>query len=340
MSSALSVHALQAESAVSGAETYAWETEVGKAVLAYLDHPRPLFTKLPVSYQRVPLELRVQLLGALARRHRTDDGSFPAWPIEGRIDAILPSPDRPHATFVLTHDIDSRRELEYIVPLRNLERSLGLVSSFGFVPERSWPPRSLVENLIAEGCEMYWHDIAHNGQLPYMPRTAIVDAFDRVLDRDPWVAGTMRAFRTGQLLASRTLFEVVAERFDVDMSLPDTERGGPYGRTAGCGTVRPFRLGSMVELPLTLPQDVFLWQVEGLGPDQGVDVWRNKLKHIKALGGIAVLNIHPHWVNPDRPRHLAAVSQFLAEIAADENVTVTTPSTAASGGETAGVNRG
>ena len=75
-------------------------------------------------------------------------------------------------------------------------------------------------------------------------------------------------------------------------------------------------------------------------PDQGVDVWRNKLQHIKALGGIAVLNIHPHWVNPDRPRHLAAVSQFLAEIAADENVAVTTPSTAARGGETAGVNRG
>ena len=135
----------------------------------------------------------------------------------------------------------------------------------------------------------------------------------------------MHTFRTGQLLASPALFSVLAEQFAIDMSIPDTERDGPYGGHAGCGTVLPFRFHGLLELPVTMPQEVFLRQVYGLSADESLRIWRDKLAYIKQVGGVASLNVHPVWL--ERDAELARVLRTLfAELARDDELLITTPS--------------
>ncbi len=306
------------------------------AVGAYLDSPRPLFTRLPVSYRKVPLGMRTAILRAIARLRPAGAMEFPQWPIERRIDEGLRRTGRrlsfagKRSACIITHDLDSRSELGAIERIRSVERPLGIVSSFGFVPTESWPTENVARLIVAEGCEVYWHDIAHNGRLPYLSRDGIRAEFDRVAERHPWAVELMRTFRAGQLLASRALLDVVAERFTIDMSIPDTERDGPYGGSAGCGTVFPFRYGPLLELPLTMPQEVYLRQVYGLSADEALRIWIEKLTYIRSVGGVAVFNIHPVWITSKHPDLFRAFQRFVEAVAEASDILVTTPTGLAS----------
>lgn len=299
--------------------------EVVAAAERYLHQPRPLFTKLPVPYRIVPLGIRTRLLRLMASPQREE--GFPAWPIERSLDqgVTFPAYEGRRAAVVITHDIDTAPELGAIAQIRDWERDLGLVASFGFVPRVSWPTEDAARSLVAEQCEVYVHDLGHDGRLPYQTRDAMRDAFRELFDRSPWAADTMRTFRSGQLLCSPALMDVVAERFAIDMSIPDTERNGPYGGQAGAGSVFPFRLRGLLEIPVTMPQEVFLRQVYGLSAEDTLGVWRTKLTYIKELGGVASLNIHPVWLERD-PGLKRVVRELFVELARDDSLLVTTPS--------------
>jgi len=315
------------------------------AFAAYGSAAQPLFSRLPIPYRVVPQSARTALLRALYRRaeRRIGDAAWPRWPVERSLDdarasawahaaarggivARTPAWPGGRAPLLITHDIDSAADLSRIAPIRALEREIGVASSFGFVPRLSWPARAAVEALVDEGCEVYLHDIGHDGRLPYAGPAAIAAAFDAVFREHAWARPLMCGFRAGQLLTSPALRRVVADWFDYDLSIPDTERGGPYGDAAGCGTVFPFLDGSLVEIPLTLPQDVYLRHVYGLTAGQALEMWRRKLDHIVSVGGVAVLNVHPVWVNPARPDMWQAYRTFLAEARADARLWITTPS--------------
>jgi hypothetical protein len=304
---------------------------LANAVDRYIDGPRPLYTKLPASYRRVPLRARTTVLRGLARLRPAASADFPDWPIERRIDEAdgrsgrrLSYAGKP-AAVVITHDLDSRPELAEIDRIRDLEASLGLISAFGFVPTESWPTEHVARSLVDQGFEVYWHDIAHNGRLPYLGKPGIRAEFDRIAKAHPWAVEMMGAFRAGQLLVSRDLMDVVAERFQVDLSIPDSERDGPYGGAAGCGTVIPFRYGPLLELPLTLPQEVYLHMVYRLPAQECLRIWIEKLAWVRSIGGVAVFNIHPVWVNAAQPELFAAFKDFLQHIAQQSDVLVTTP---------------
>jgi len=262
--------------------------------------------------------------------------AFPSWPYDRRIDdELAPAPSGLRyggrsSALVITHDIDSGPELADIDRVRAIERDLGLPSSFGFVPEHSWPSEDLARSLVAEGCEVFWHDIGHDARLPYLGIEGIRAAFDRVVDRSPWSLELMKVFRAGQLLVSRDLFRVVSERFAIDMSIPDTERHGPYGGAAGCGTVFPFRLDGLLELPLTMPQEVYLRHVYGLSAAEALDVWLAKLAYIRERGGVAVFNIHPVSIRRSDPDMLEAFTRFLGAVREMDDLLIATPSSLAS----------
>jgi hypothetical protein len=224
---------------------------------------------------------------------------------------------------LLTHDIDSRADIERIPALRKLERSFGLTASVGFVPNASWPDRKVVEDLVAEGCEVYCHDIAHDGKLPYISDEARRAAFDRFFSKNDWARPLLRGFRSGQLLMSAPLLGLIEELFDYDLSFPDTEHGGPYGPTAGCATVLPYAIGRLLEVPLTIPQDFYLEHVERLDGDAMAAAWKAKLAYVVERGGVAVVNTHPVWINPKRPAAWNAYTALLREVAAAD-VWVTT----------------
>jgi hypothetical protein len=312
-------------------------------VARYVSSPRPAFSRLPFDYRLVPPLIRSAGLAFLERLHSgSAAGAFPAWPLETQLDDLrgnlwakaaaavgveLEPPAYPggrQAAVILTHDIDSRADIAGIDDLRTLERNSGMVSSFGFIPKVSWPAKEVLDRLAADGCEVYCHDIGHDGKLPYISLGAVRTAFERFFAPDGR-RDLVRGFRSGQLLMSPELLQVLGEFFDYDMSLPDTERGGPYGSTAGCATVYPFTIDGLLELPLTMPQDFYLANVERYDAEAMLRLWRDKLDAIVARGGVVVVNTHPIWTNPGRTACWTAY-QLLLQAIAESDVWVTTPS--------------
>lgn len=298
------------------------------AAEAYVGLPRPLFTRLPFDYRRIPEGLRSRFLAAATAFARKAP-PFPMWPIEETIDVAPSGLDYSGHRFalVLTHDIDSLAELDLIEPIRAHERSLGLSTSWGFVPEGSWPSAGLAESLVDEGCQVYWHDLTHDGRIPWMPAAELRARIDAIDKRFPW-ARAITTFRSGQLLMSGPLMDAIAGRFRIDMSIPDSERGGPYGSVVGCGSVVPFRFRGLLELPMSMPQDYYLERVMGLDAGSIFDLWTAKIEHIARVGGVAVLNAHPVWINPvHQPRSAmwSMYRKFLEVTTSRHDVLVSTP---------------
>ncbi len=318
------------------------ETEI--LVGRYVSNPQPVFARLPFDYRLIPSRVRAAGLRLLDRLHSGETAAgFPRWPYEQRLDDLRASlwagaaarvelplerpryPDGRRGAVVLTHDIDSRADIGGISDLRALERRFGLPSSVGFIPQISWPERSVIEKLVADGCEVYCHDIRHNGKLPYMSVSAIRTNFERFFDANAYARPLLRGFRSGQLLMTPELLGVLDDWFEYDLSLPDTERGGPYGSVAGCASVYPFLIDGLLEIPLTMPQDFFLANVERCDSQGMLSVWREKLESALSVGGVAVVNTHPVWTTPSRPGVWAAYEGLL-EAVADADAWVTTPS--------------
>lgn len=320
------------------------DLETHLLVARYVSNPRPLFSRLPFDYRLVPGPIRTAGLALLDRLHAGERAvAFPHWPSERRLDDLraslwaaaaarsnvkLEPPDYPggrRGAVLLTHDIDSRREIAGIADLRGLERRFDLPSSIGFIPDVSWPDRQTFDELLGDGLEIYCHDVSHDGKLPYKGASAMQGAFERFFEANAYARPLVRGFRSGQLLMTAELLGILGDWFKYDLSLPDTERGGPYGSVAGCASVYPFLIDGLLEIPLTMPQDFFLANVERYNSAQMLAVWRDKLELVLSNGGVAVLNTHPVWTTPNHPGNWTAYEGLLATIA-QTDAWVTTPS--------------
>jgi hypothetical protein len=80
--------------------------------------------------------------------------------------------------------------------------------------------------------------------------------------------------------------------FAYDSSYPDTDPYEP--QPGGCCSWWPVPNGSLVELPITLPQDHTLFAI--LGHRDG-RVWIDKAGQIAARGGMALALTHPDYVD-------------------------------------------
>ena len=319
-----------------------FETEM--LVGRYVSNPPPAFARLPFDYRRVPSPVRVLGLAVLDRLHSgAADTGYPAWPHERRLDDLraelwagaaarcglkLATPTYPaghRGAVLLTHDIDSRADIGGIADMRTLEHRYGLPSSVGFIPQISWPDSAVIDELIHDDCEVYCHDVRHDGKLAYKTASAVRADFELFLQQHADARPKLRGFRSGQLLMTAGLLGSLAEWFEYDLSLPDTEKGGPYGSRAGCATVYPFLVDGLLEIPLTMPQDFFLLNVEHLDSAGMLSVWSDKLEAVLSRGGVAVVNTHPVWTNPKRTGVWAAYGGLLETIAG-ANAWVTTPS--------------
>jgi hypothetical protein len=183
----------------------------------------------------------------------------------------------------------------------------------------------VIDELIRDGCEVYCHDLRHDGKLAYKTDAAVRADFERFFEEHAEARPYLRGFRSGQLLMTSGLLASLADWFEYDLSLPDTEKGGPYGAWAGCATVYPFLVDGLLEIPLTMPQDFFLFNVEHLDSAGMLSVWRSKLEAVLFRGGVAVVNTHPVWTNPKRAGVWAAYEGLLETIASAD-AWATTPS--------------
>ena len=273
----------------------------------YYLQKRPLFTKLPFNYTKIPVPIRLFLNKILLKQKK--DTKFPGWPIEKSVELIrhhyiytlkeklkrnIPYisfwPYNADFAFSVSHDCDSNSSFKNIGKIRDIERKYNIRSSWNFVPCKYKIDFKKVKALKDEGCEIGLHGFNHSGKLPYLNKNKISNQLKLGLNK--LKRYNPKGFRSPLLLRNQKFLKALSNHFEYDSSVPDTDIEHPLNYRNGCCTIFPFFTGKMVELPLTLPQDVRLRRMN-LNKQQTLSIWKEKLEFIRKNKGLAMLNIHP-----------------------------------------------
>lgn len=255
----------------------------------------------------MPRALQVRLRQAFTRVQARS--SFPAWPVEDSLHNLYrwlfasvaeiagaavpflePWPSGRSWALVLTHDVETDAGYRTMGLLRDAERELGYRSSWNFVAERYRVQDATVRALQDEGCEVGVHGLRHDGRdlasrrimekrLPAIRANA--DRWGAVGFRSP---STQRDWRLMPRLG-----------FDYDSSYSDTDPYEP--QSGGCCTYLPYFNQSMIELPITLPQDHTLFRIL---QDGGAEVWIRKATLLRERNGMALVLTHPDYAQDQR----------------------------------------
>jgi hypothetical protein len=298
---------------------------------------RPVAARMPFSYRRVPAPVRNVIRNVITRRRAADlHSGWPAWPREPSVEVLravylaarraldpdlepLPFwPDGSQFAIALTHDVDSAAGLERSRALAAMEAGRGLRACY-YVVGLDYPlvPAAMAD-LHAAGAEVGLHGPHHDNRIAFHdPEVAAseLDACAEAIDEHG-----MRGFRSPSMLRTPGLYELLADRFVYDSSMPDT---GLLPARNGCATVFPLGTQPSV-LPLTLAPDGQLLG-SGLSPDAVLEAWIAKAEWIADLGGVAVHLTHPEvGFSADGPMR-AAHERFLDWVVEREDAWCATP---------------
>ena len=256
--------------------------------------PRTYYILKPFMSQNFRRTLRRMMIPRILTR------SADRWPIDenacGRPSGWTGWPDGKRFALVLTHDVESELGLEKVKRLADLELTYGFRSSYNFIPEGSYEdPTELRSWLIGEKFEVGVHDFNHDGHL-YDSRISFGKKAKKInCYLHKWGAV---GFRSGFMLRQLEWLHDLDILYDT--STFDTDPFEP--QPEGSRTIFPFRVASLdtcersgyIELSYTLPQDSTLFL---LLKHKTADVWKNKLDWIVRNGGMALVNIHPDYID-------------------------------------------
>lgn len=210
-------------------------------------------------------------------------------------------PDNKKFALVLTHDVDTHYGHSKCIELMQIEKEMGLFSSFNFVPER-YQVSSYVRNaLIQNGFEVGVHGLKHDGKL-FQKKTIFEKRAKKInsyIKRWNVVGFRSPAMHHNLEWISDLKIEYDASTFDTDPFEPQSD---------GVGTIFPMYINGSekkgyVELPYTLPQD---FTVLVLLKDYKNLIWKTKLDWIVEKGGMALLNTHPDYMAFSRKKRFDA----------------------------------
>jgi hypothetical protein len=239
------------------------------------------------------LQLFLRRLMATRKMSRVSD----LWPIDSRA-ATRPRawsgwPGNKKFALVLTHDVDTHKGHDASLFLMNIEKEMGVISSFNFVPERYTVSRDVRKTISGNGFEIGVHGLKHDGKL-FSSKTVFDQSAVRINGYiKDWGAVGFRApsmIRNLEWIKDLDI-EYDASTFDTDPFEPQPE---------GVNTIFPFWIPSdngrrgYVELPYTLCQDFSLFI---LLRQKNISIWTKKLDWIAENGGMALINTHPDYMN-------------------------------------------
>jgi glycosyltransferase involved in cell wall biosynthesis len=259
----------------------------------------------------LPWRVRIAMRRVSARRKRTLASS--TWPIDPAAATPPPNwtgwPEGKRFAFVLTHDVEGAGGIEKCRTLAALEMELGFRSCFNFIPEGPYStPDDLREWLAQAGFEIGVHDLEHDGKLfgsrrRFEAKAARINQYLRRWKADGFRAGFM--LRNLDWLHDLDI-RYDSSTFDTDPFEPQSEGSGtifPYWlprppREVLNPETRPAALAARpdrgyLELPYTLPQDSTLFLVL---QEASPDIWLRKLDWIAEHGGMALVNVHPDYI--------------------------------------------
>ncbi len=261
----------------------------------------------------LPWRLRIAMRRAAASRALKACAG--TWPINPSA-ATPPSgwtgwPGGKRFALVLTHDVEGPEGLANCRRLAEAEMKLGFRSCFNLIPEGTYRVKAeLRQWLQNHDFEVGVHDLHHNGFL-YSSATAFRRKAQRI--NDYLRAWNANGFRSGFMF--RNLEWLHQLDIDYDTSTFDTDPFEP--QYDGTGTIFPFWVGhdseqprpassndgqagtakergGYWELPYTLPQDSTLFLVLR---ETTNDIWRRKLAWLADHGGMALINVHPDYLD-------------------------------------------
>ncbi len=299
---------------------------------AFLCSPPPTASRKFISYRMVPAPIRFRLASLMARYKRnslTDPKIFPAWPLDLTADVVadirgLPNPIAQSGTtpVILTHDLDSvegvRNFSEHFLPI---EEEVG-AKSHNFVVPHEYPlDFGILEGAVARGHGIGVHGFDHSNRTAFLPQDRIHQRLTAGLER--LASLSPRGYRAPSLVRSRALYPLLEQFHEFDSSIPTT--GGLFPVVGnGCATARPFRIGKIVELPISMPRDGHLLFL-GLKPNQVLELWQQAASRIAASKGIVTLLTHCENHFSGNSAMLSAYRQFLEWLANDGNFHFTSP---------------
>ena len=243
----------------------------------------------------IPWKVRITIRRVLANRLRRQcSGSWPIYEPASRAPEGWPGwPGGKKFAFVVTHDVEGVRGLERCRKLAEMDKALGFRSSFNFVPEGEYRlSESLRIFLEQEGFEVGVHDLHHDGSL-YSSSRSFKDQAPKINQHlQSWGSVGFRAgfmFHNLQWIQDLNIL-YDASTFDTDPFEPQPD---------GVHTIFPFWVQGngtkgFLELPYTLPQDSTLFV---LFKETTIDVWTKKLDWVASHGGMALVNVHPDYIN-------------------------------------------
>jgi peptidoglycan/xylan/chitin deacetylase (PgdA/CDA1 family) len=289
----------------------------------YVDAARPLISKLPFDYHRVPAFMRVLGYKLLPHGEERAGRGFPAWPVEPAAEALrflvgaaVVSaggtrglefagnkfwPGGKQFAVVLSHDMDTARSFAAVENISGMERERGFRSCWNVVGASYRHDHAELESLRSAGHEIALHGDRHDNKLSYLSEREIemrLDACGGFIKRYE-----IKGFRSPSLLTSDRLDAALARRFLWSSSAIDTDINSIIARRRGVCSVFPFYKGYLLELPITVPMDDRLIMM-GIRGDDFVRTVMDKIRWIASVGGIAFLGNHPE-------PHLSGGSELL-----------------------------
>ena len=237
-------------------------------------------------------------------------------------------PERKQFAFVLTHDVESAAGLARVQQLAELEMKLGFRSCFYFIPEGPYSvPPALLSWLADHGFEVGVHDLHHDGKL-YSNKKSFSAKARRInhylnewgavgfrsafmlhnyewlhslnilydassFDTDPFEpqpegVNTIFPFWVPSPKAPEGITEQGARRSAAPLPTPDSSSVFQNSSVSAFGS----RSGYL-ELPYTLVQDSTLFLTLR---EKTTTTWKRKLDWIAAHGGMALVNVHPDYL--------------------------------------------
>lgn len=232
---------------------------------------------------------------------------FPKWPVDFTVDTLharllqlsmnamgverVPFiwfwPHGAPSCLVMTHDVETTVGVGFASSLMDMDDAHGIKSSFQVVPVGRYKiADDFVQEIRRRGFELNVHDFKHDGSLFQDHAEFLVQA-QKINEcvRNFQSLG----FRSGAMYRNQEWFQALDVSYD--MSVPNVAHLEP--QRGGCCTVMPYRIGKILELPLTMTQDYSMFHMLG---DYSIDLWITECEQILRRNGLISFIVHPDYV--------------------------------------------
>src|SRR5256712_8290532 len=267
-----------------------------------------LVAKLPFSYQSIPSFIRKRSFRS--EKGLSDLTEENLGPVEclrtvflaSLVRIVGPIPRigfwRRGKTYALsvTHDVETNAGLEKGAKrLMQAEETLKIRSTWN-IPSDRYPLTSSALTMLARNGEIGAHDTRHDGRLIFLSveekkrRLAGCRArLERLVDQ------RIRGFRAPLLQHNIDLAEALYNAgFEFDSSCPSWEILSPTSlHSHGVGTIFPFYMRNILEIPVSLPQDHQLIRVAGHTPSAAAPLVPKPPTRGRSGGGACPLHAPP-----------------------------------------------